>query len=109
MNRDTMSSLSKTEVEIVARLSYEEKDIVTARELDSYLPPDFPYRNQLVHSLKKKRVLIPIKSGVYIFVPLDAIPTGRRVSEFLIPQVFFPQNDYYIGYSTMFNYSGSRH
>ena len=104
MNRDTMSSLSKTEVEIVARLSYEEKDIVTARELDSYLPPDFPYRNQLVHSLKKKRVLIPIKSGVYIFVPLDAIPTGRRVSEFLIPQVFFPQNDYYIGYSTMFNY-----
>ena len=51
MNRDTMSSFSKTEVEIIARLSYEEKDIVTAHELDSYLPPDFPYRNQLVHSL----------------------------------------------------------
>jgi predicted transcriptional regulator of viral defense system len=99
-----MTSLSKTEVEIVARLTYEEKDIVTAKELDSYLPSKFPYRNQLVYSLKKKRVLIPIKSGVYIFVPLDAVPTGRRVSEFLIPPVFFPQNDYYIGYSTMFNY-----
>lgn len=104
MNKNTMTSLSKTEVEIVARLTYEEKDIVTARELDSYLPSKFPYRNQLVYSLKKKRVLIPIKSGVYIFVSLDAVPTGRRVSEFLIPPVFFAQNDYYIGYSTMFNY-----
>lgn len=104
MNRSTMSSLSKTEVEIVARLSYEEKEIVTAGELDSYLPAGFPYRNQLVYSLKKKRVLIPIKSGVYIFVPLDAVVTGRRVSEFLVPAVFFPKNDYYVGYSTMFNY-----
>lgn len=104
MNRNTLSSLSKTEVEIVARLSYEEKEIVTAREIDSYLPPGFLYRNQLVYSLKKKRVLIPIKSGVYIFVPLEAISTGRRVSEFLIPKVFFPKNDYYIGYSTLFNY-----
>jgi predicted transcriptional regulator of viral defense system len=99
-----MSSLSKTEVEIVARLSYEKKEIVTAGELDSYLPAGFPYRNQLVYSLKKKRVLIPIKSGVYIFVPLDAVVTGRRVSEFLVPAVFFPKNDYYVGYSTMFNY-----
>ncbi|MGA1841202.1 MAG: type IV toxin-antitoxin system AbiEi family antitoxin domain-containing protein [bacterium] len=104
MNKNTMASLSKTEVEIIARLTYEEKDIVTVKELDSYLPSNFPYRNQLVYSLKKKRVLIPIKRGVYIFVPLDAIPTGRRISEFLIPPVFFPKNDYYIGYSTMFNY-----
>jgi predicted transcriptional regulator of viral defense system len=104
MNKNTMTSLSKTEVEIVARLAYEEKDIVTAKELDSYLAPDFPYRNQLVYSLKKKRVLIPIKSGVYIFVPLDAVPTGRRVSEFLIPPALFSNGDYYIGYSTMFNY-----
>ncbi len=99
-----MDSLSKIEVKIVARLTYEEKDIVTAKELDSYLPSEFPYRNQLVYSLKKKRVLISIKRGVYIFVPLDAVPTGRRVSEFIIPPIFFPQNDYYIGYSTMFNY-----
>ncbi len=104
MNRNTLSSLSKTEVEIVARLSYEEKDIVTAREIDAYLPLGFPYRNQLVYSLKRKGVLIPIKNGVYIFVPLEAISTGRRVNEFLIPKLFFPNNDYYIGYSTMFNY-----
>ncbi len=104
MDKNTMSSLSKTEVEIVARLTYEKKDIVTAKELDVYLPSDFSYRNQLVYSLKKKRILIPIKSGVYIFVPLEVVPTGRRVSEFFIPSVFFPKNDYYLGYSTMFNY-----
>jgi len=104
MNKNTISALGQKEAEIVGRLSYEEKDIVTAKELDSYLPVDFKYRNKLVYNLKKKRILIPIKNGVYIFVPLDSVPTGRRVSEFLIPPVFFPQNDYYIGYSTMFNY-----
>jgi len=104
MNKTTISALSQKEAEIVARLSYEEKDIVTAREMDSYLPSDYQYRRKLVYSLKKKRILIPIKNGVYIFVPLEAIPTGRRVSEFLIPPIFFPKNDYYIGYSTMFNY-----
>lgn len=104
MNKNTISALSQKEAEIVARLSYEEKDIITAKELDSYLPAGFQYRRKLVCSLKKKRILIPIKGGVYIFVPLDAVPTGRRVSEFLIPRVFFPQDNYYIGYSTMFNY-----
>ena len=104
MNKNTISALSQKEAGIVARLSYEEKDIITAKELDSYLPVNFRYRRKLVYSLKKKRVLIPIKNGVYIFVPLDAIPTGRRVSEFFIPSAFFPKNDYYIGYSTMFNY-----
>lgn len=104
MNRNTVSALSQKEAEIVARLSYEEKDIVTAQELDFYLPVNFQYRKQLVYSLKKKRILIPIKRGVYIFVPLESVPTGRRVSEFLIPPVFFPKDNYYIGYSTMFNY-----
>jgi predicted transcriptional regulator of viral defense system len=104
MNNNAISALSQKEAELVARLSYEEKDIVTAKELDAYLPSDFQYRRKLVYSLKKKKILTPIKSGVYIFVPLDSVPTGRRVSEFLIPPVFFPKGDYYIGYSTMFNY-----
>ncbi|HRZ40970.1 MAG TPA: type IV toxin-antitoxin system AbiEi family antitoxin, partial [Candidatus Omnitrophota bacterium] len=53
---------------------------------------------------KKKGMLRPIKRGVYIFVPLESLATGRRVSEFLVPPVFFPEDNYYIGYSTMFNY-----
>ena len=104
MNKNTISALGQKEAELVARLSYEEKDIVTVQEIDSYLPIDFQYRKQLVYSLKKKKVLTPIKRGVYIFIPLGSVPTGRRVSEFLIPPIFFPGDNYYIGYSTMFNY-----
>lgn len=104
MKKITISSLGKREAEIVARLTYEEKDIVTAWELDKYLPLDYKYRNKLVYGLRKKRILVPIKNGVYIFVPLDSVLTGRRINEFLIPPVFFPKGDYYIGYSTMFNY-----
>ena len=104
MKKNTISALGQKEAELVARLSYEEKDIVTAQELDAYLPIDFQYRKQLVYNLKKKKILTPVKRGVYIFIPLESVATGRRISEFLIPPIFFPQNNYYIGYSTMFNY-----
>jgi len=104
INKKTFSSLSQTETKLIARLVYEKKEIVTAEELDSFLPADFSYRRQLVFRLKTKNILIPIKSGIYIFVPLESVPTGRRISEFIIPSVYFPKGDYYIGYSTMFNY-----
>lgn len=104
MDNNTIEALGKKEVELIARLTYEKKDIVTVEELDAFLPPDFKYRKQLVYTLKKKKILIPIKRGVYIFVPLDAVPTGRSVNEFLIPQIFFPKKNYYIGYSTAYNY-----
>lgn len=103
-NKKTFNSLSQTETKIIARLVYENKEIVTAKELDSFLPAGFSYRRQLVFRLKKKNILVPIKSGVYIFVPLESIPTGRRVSEFIVPSVYFSDENYYVGYSTMFNY-----
>lgn len=106
LNRNTISALTQKEAQLVARLSFEKKDIVTAQELDSFLPGDFHYRKKLVYGLKKKGILTPIKRGVYIFVPLESVPTGRRVNELLIPSVFFPEDNYYIGYSTMFNYYG---
>jgi len=83
-NKKTFSSLSQTETELIARLVYEKKEIVTAKELDTFLPAAFPYRRQLVFRLKTKNILIPIKSGIYIFVPLESVPTGRRISEFII-------------------------
>jgi predicted transcriptional regulator of viral defense system len=104
VNYNTISSLSQKEAEIVARLSYEKKEIVTAETLDRYLPTNFQYRKQLVYRLTKKNILLPIKRGVYIFIPLEAVRTGRRVNDFLIPPIFFPNGNYYIGYSTMFNY-----
>jgi len=101
---NTISSLTRKETELAARMSYEKKDIVTAGKLDTYLPSNYPYRRKLVYNLKKKKLLIPIKNGVYIFVSLEAASTGRRISEFLIPSVFFPRGNYYSGYSVMYNY-----
>lgn len=103
-NNNTISSLTRREAELVARMTYEQKDIVTSDDIDDYLSPGFAYRRKLVSSLRKKNILLPVKNGVYVFVPLEAVPTGRRVSEFLIPATFFPRDDYYIGYSTMYNY-----
>ena len=105
-NKNTFSGLGPKEAELVARLSYEKKTIVSAREIDSFLPADFKYRKQFVYNLRQKKILTPIKRGVYIFTPLESIPSGLRVNEFLIPKIFFPRNNYYIGYSTMYNYYG---
>ena len=106
MNKNTIQGLGQKEAELVARLSYEKKKIVQAEELDRFLPGDFKYRKQFVYNLKQKGILTPIKRGVYVFTPLDSIPSGRRVNEMLIPPIFFPRKNYYIGYSTMFNYYG---
>jgi len=103
-NKNTFSGLGPKEAEFVARLTYEKKTIFSAADITGFLPSGFKYRNQLVYTLKQKRILTPIKRGFYAFTPLEAIPTGLRVNELLIPPLFFPRENYYIGYSTMFNY-----
>lgn len=102
----TYKTLGPIETNIVARLTYEKKTLVTAEELDvlfNLTPRD---RKQIVFRLKKKNILKTIKPGFYIFSPLEAGPAGSGIDEFLIPNLFFPQKNYYIGYSTMFNYYG---
>ena len=105
-NKITFKGLGPKEAELVARLTYEKKTIFSSVDIDGYLSPDFKYRNQLIYNLKQKNILTTIKRGFYVFTPLEAISTGLRVNEFLIPPIFFPRKDYYIGYSTMFNYYG---
>ena len=105
MNKNTIQGLGQKEAELVARLTYDKRKIIRAEELYRLLP-GVKYRKQFVYNLKQKGILTPIKKGVYIFTPLDSIPSGRRVNEMLIPPLFFPRKNYYIGYSTMFNYYG---
>lgn len=106
ISKNTSKTLGPIETNIVARLTYEKKTIVTAEDLDKLfrLPPDD--RKQVVFRLKKKKILMPIKRGAYVFSPLEAGPEGTGVDEMLIPPLFFPKKNYYIGYSTMFNYYG---
>jgi predicted transcriptional regulator of viral defense system len=61
---------------------------------------------QVVFRLKRKKILAALKNGVYVFSPLESGPQGVGVDELLIPPVFFPKQNYYVGYSTMFNYYG---
>lgn len=43
---------------------------------------------------------------MYFYSPLESGPAGSSINEFLVPSAFFPKGNYYIGYSTMYNYYG---
>ena len=104
--KNTYNILGPIETNIVARLTYEKKAIVTAKEMDQMFTLSPEDRKQIVFRLKKKKILTPIKPGVYVFSPLEAGPEGMGIDELLIPPLFFPKKNYYVGYSTMFNYYG---
>lgn len=104
--KSTYRALGPIETNIVARLTYEKKKIVTAEDLDQLFNLSPEDRKQLCFRLKNKKIFTPIKRGVYVFSPLEAGPEGAGVDELLIPPLFFPKKNYYIGYSTMFNYYG---
>lgn len=102
----TYKILGPIETNIVARLTYEKKTIVTTEDLDKLFNLSPEDRKQIVFRLKKKKIFSPIKRGVYVFSPLEAGPEGMGVDELLIPPLFFTKKNYYVGYSTMFNYYG---
>lgn len=104
--KNTLKELGPIEANIVGRLTYEKKTIVTAKDLEDLFNLSPEDRWQVVFRLKKKNRLTPIKPGVYVFSPLEAGPAGRGINPFLIPPIFFPKGNYYIGYSSMFNYYG---
>ena len=104
--KNTSKILGPIETNIVARLTYEKKTIVTVEDLDQLFNLSPEDRKQVVFRLKKKKILATIKRGVYAFSPLEAGPEGTGIDELLIPPLFFPKKNYYVGYSTMFNYYG---
>lgn len=102
----TINRLGPIEANIIARLTYEKKTLVSTDYLDKLFELTAVDRAKVVSRLKKKNILIPVKRGLYIFSPLEAGPEGRGIDEMLIPPLYLPKNNYYIGYSTMFNYYG---
>ena len=104
MKNTTMQYLNPQEREVVARLAYEKTSIITKEQFDRYF--NFPkrIREKTLLRLKKKNILTAIKRGVYFYSPLESGPAGSSINEFLVPPVFFPKSNYYIGYSTMYNY-----
>lgn len=104
MNIEKRTRLGEKEIEVISRLSYEKKRIVTKDDLDRFFKFSNNERNKIVYRLKKKRIFSPIKRGVYVFSPLEYGPSGGGINEMLIPPQFFQDGNYYIGYSTIYNY-----
>jgi len=98
--------LGPKETEVVARLSYEKTGIITVKQFDEYFNFSPRTRSQIIFRLKKKGILSAIKKGLYVFSPLESGPAGRNINEFLIASALFPEGNYYVGYSTMYNYYG---
>ena len=98
--------LGPKETEVIARLTYEKLSVVTVEQFNRFFGFDTGLRKQVIFRLKKKSILTPITRGVYFFSPLESGPSGRRINEYLIPPILFPQSNYYVGYSTMYNYYG---
>jgi len=105
-NNTIEKSLGPRETEVIARLSYEKVSLFTREQFDKWFGFDQALRKQIIFRLKRKGILTAIKRGVYFYSPLESGPAGSNINEFLIPSVFFPRGNYYIGYSTMYNYYG---
>jgi predicted transcriptional regulator of viral defense system len=90
---------------VIGRLSYEKTAAITRKQFDSYFN-NYPktVREKLIYRLNRQGILKKIKKGVYIYSPLEAGPAGRNINEYMVPGLLLPGRDYYIGYSTMFNY-----
>jgi len=97
--------LGPKETEVVSRLSYEKTTVITKEQLDKLFGKSVLVR-QIIYQLKKKGILKPITKGVYYYSPLEAGPSGAGINEFLIPPILFPEGNYYVGYSNMYNYYG---
>lgn len=104
MDNKKRKRLGEKEIEVISRLSYEKKRIVTKEDLDALFKFSDTERNKIVYRLKRKGLFSTIKRGVYVFSPLEYGEGGAAINEMLIPPQFFPKGNYYVGYSTMYNY-----
>jgi predicted transcriptional regulator of viral defense system len=105
-NNTAKKYLGPKETEVIARLSYEKATLITKEQFDKWFEFKPVLRKQIIFRLKKKGILTTIKRGVYFYSPLESGPAGSSINEFLVPPIFFPKSNYYIGYSTMYNYYG---
>lgn len=85
--KTTSKILGTIETNIVARLTYEKKTIITTEDFDRLFNLSPNDRKQVVFRLKKKKILPPIKRGVYAFSPLEAGPEGTGLK--VAPRDFY--------------------
>jgi len=105
-NNSTYQYLNPNETSVIARLSYEKISIVRREQIAQWF--EFPrvVLDKTISRLSKKGILRSITKGVYFYSPLEAGPSGMNINEFLVPSIVFPKGNYYVGYTSMYNYYG---
>ena len=87
MNIKKRKRLGEKEIEVISRLSYEKKRVVTKEDLNALFKFDNIERNKIVYQLKKKGIFSTIKRGIYVFSPLEYGEGGATINEMLIPTI----------------------
>ena len=104
------TTIGKIEFDILTRLSYDRtfngKNIVKFSDIAAYLPEGYKYTTQFVSRLIKKNILSPIKKGIYTFNPIESMPVGVANFGFAVADAYMDGKDYYVGYSSLFNWYG---
>ncbi|MDR0486405.1 MAG: hypothetical protein LBH29_06750 [Elusimicrobiota bacterium] len=110
MQNLSFNTLNKQEISVISMLSWERrfnnKNVFTFSDIKRYLPNDYGYSTQFVSQLIKKNILSPIKKGIYVFNPIENISTGVKLDSFVIADKYMSGKNYYIGYSSLFNWYG---
>lgn len=100
-----ITTLSKKEIGLMARLEFEGREIYTREEIVGFCG-NKRKAGYLIKKLLEKRRLIKLIKGIYILIPLKA-PYGQwMANEYLIARALAREANYYIGYSSVFNSYG---
>jgi predicted transcriptional regulator of viral defense system len=103
---DKFYNLNQREVKFISWLTYDKVKIISYQDIDKYLPKNYKYKNRFISNLIKKKIFIPIKKGIYMFVPIEALSMGTMINPYLLPKIYYPKMNYYVGYANMFNHYG---
>lgn len=106
MKNNTRQFLNPRETEVISRLSYEKLSVITREQLDRFFRFPPKVRDKTITRLTKKGIFKIIKKRVYFYSPLESGPAGSNINEYIVPPLLFPKGNYYIGYSTIYNYYG---
>lgn len=107
MNKNnTKQFLNPRETEVISRLSYEKLSVITRDQFDRLFKFPSTARDKTITRLTKKGIFKIIKKRVYFYSPLESGPAGSNINEYIVPPLLFPRGNYYVGYSTMYNYYG---
>ncbi len=105
METITVKTLSAQEIELLARLEFEGKEIYGREEIVSFCK-DKQKAAYLIKKLLGKKRLRKIIKNVYLLIPMKA-PQGQwKGNEYLISKALARDADYYIGYAPVFNSYG---